>query len=194
MFDDDFFDEWLNEEIRRVQGKIKAGQVLDADDKVLLILKGQVNHFHHLDIDLRGEIKTLREDMGQRFQQVDGRFEAIGKEMERRFEQVDSRFEKMGEELESRFAQVDKRFAQVDGRFEQVDKRFEQVDGRLEKMEKRFEEMGKENGKRFDQNQEESRKLYQAINSQTWKMIGAIGLIVILARLAGGVPGIIGGP
>ncbi len=169
MFDDDFFDEWLNEEIRRVQGKIKAGQVLDADDKVLLILKGQVNHFHHLDIDLRGEIKTLREDMDQRFQQMVGRFAEMGKEM-------------------------DRRFGQVEGRFEQVDKHFEQVDKRFEQVDKRLDEMSKDNGKRFEQNQEEFRKLYQAINSQTWKMIGAIGLIVILARLAGGVHGLGGGP
>ena len=140
MFDNDFFDEWLDEEIRRVQGKLKAGQALDADDKVLLILKGQVNHFHHLDIDLRMEVKSLREDMDKRFEQVD------------------------------------KRFEQVDKRFEQVDKRFEQMD------------------KRFEQTQEELRKLYQAINSQTWKMIGAIGLIVILARMAGGVPWLGGGP
>ena len=146
MFDNDFFDEWLDEEIRRVQGKLKAGQALDADDKVLLILKGQVNHFHHLDIDLRREVQTLREDMDQRFEQVDKRFE-----------------------------QVDKRFEQVDKHFEQVDKRFEQMD------------------KRFEQTQEELRKLYQAINSQTWKMIGAIGLIVILARLAGGVHWLGGG-
>lgn len=49
-------------------------------------------------------------------------------------------------------------------------------------MDKRFEQVGK----RFEQTQEELKKLYLAINSQTWKMIGAIGLIVVLARLAGG--------
>ena len=140
MFDDDFFDEWLNEEIRRVQGKIKAGQQLDADDKVLLILKGQVNHFHHLDVDLRAEIKSLREDM-------DNRFEMMSKDMDKRFEQMD----------------------------------------------KRFEEMRKDLDKRFEQTQDELKKLYQAINSQTWKMIGAIGLIVILARLAGGIHWMRGG-
>jgi len=49
------------------------------------------------------EIKQLRVDMNQRFEQVD-----------KRFEQVDKRFE-----------QVDKRFEQIDKRFEQVDKRFD---------------------------------------------------------------------
>lgn len=107
-------------------------------DKVLLILKAQVNHFHHLDIDLREEVKILREDMDKRFEQMR--------------------------------TDMDKRFEQVDKRFEQVDKRFEQMD------------------KCFEQTQDELKKLYQAINTQTWKMIGAIGLIVILARLAGGLP------
>jgi DNA anti-recombination protein RmuC len=172
MFKDDFFDEWLDEEVRRVQGKIKAGQALDADDKVLLILKAQVNHFLHLDIDLRGEVKVLREDMDKRFEQVD-----------RRFEQVDKRFEQMREDMDKRFEQMredmDKRFEQMDRRFEQVDKRFEQM--RVD-MDKRFEQVDK----RFEQTQEDLKRLYQAINTQTWKMIGAIGLIVILARLAGG--------
>lgn len=154
MFKDDFFDEWLEEEVRRVQNKIKAGQALDADDKVLLILKAQVNHFLHLDIDLRGEVKTLREDMDKRFEQVD-----------KRFEQMDKRLEQMQVDMDKRFEQVDKRFEQM--RVD-MDKRFEQVD------------------KRFEQTQEDLKRLYQAINTQTWKMIGAIGLIVILARLAGG--------
>ena len=56
----------------------------------------------------------------------------------------------------------------MDKRFEQMEKRFEQVD------------------KRFEQTQDELRKIYQAINGQTWKMIGAIGLIIVLGRLAGG--------
>jgi exonuclease VII large subunit len=147
MFQNDFFDQWLDEEALRVQAKIKSGQALDADDKVLLILKAQVNHFHHLDIELRDEIKVLREDMGQRFEQADKRFEQMRTDMDKRFEQVDKRFEQMRTDM---------------------DKRFEQVD------------------KRFEQTHEELKKLYQAINSQTWKMIGAIGLIVVLARLAGG--------
>lgn len=46
-------------------------------------------------------------------------------------------------------------------------------------MDKRFEQVGK----RFEQTQEELKKLYLAINSQTWKMIGSI---VVWARLAGG--------
>jgi predicted transcriptional regulator len=144
MFDNDFFDQWLDEEAQRVQRKVKAGEGLTSDDKIVLILKGQTNHFYHLDIELREEMQAQRAD----FQKG---LNALREDMDKRFEQVDKRFE-----------QVDKRIEQVDKRIEQVDKRFEEI-------------------------QQELRKLYQAINTQTWKMIGAIGLIVILARLAGGI-------
>lgn len=46
-------------------------------------------------------------------------------------------------------------------------------------------ELRKDMDLRFQQHQEELKKLYQALNAQAWKMIGAIGLIVALARLAG---------
>ncbi|VFM95898.1 MAG: hypothetical protein BECKG1743D_GA0114223_100242 [Candidatus Kentron sp. G] len=60
---------------------------------------------------------------------------------------------------------MDRRFEQVDKRIEQVDKRFEQID------------------KRFESNNEEIKQLYRAINAQTWKMISAVGLIVLLGKL-----------
>jgi DNA anti-recombination protein RmuC len=169
MFDNNFFDEWLDEEVRNVQNKIKSNQPLDADDKILLILKAQVNHFHHLDIDMREDLKGIRVDMDDRFKGIrvdmDDRFKEMRVDMDNRFKDMrvdmDDRFKDMREDMDKRFDQVDKRFEQVDKRFEQVDKHFNDM-------------------------QRELRAVYRAINTQTWKMIGAIGLIVILARLAGG--------
>ena len=144
MFDDKFFEQWLDAQSQRVMQKVADGGGIASEEMMILMLKAQTNHFAHLDSDLRNEMILLRRDMDKRFEQVDKRFEEMRADMDRRFEQVDKRFE------------------QVDKRFEQVDKRFEQM-------------------------QEELKKMYQAINTQTWKMIGAIGLIVILARLAGAV-------
>nr|VFK11402.1 MAG: hypothetical protein BECKLPF1236A_GA0070988_100543 [Candidatus Kentron sp. LPFa]VFK27583.1 MAG: hypothetical protein BECKLPF1236C_GA0070990_100493 [Candidatus Kentron sp. LPFa] len=122
MLENDIFEEWLQYEAKRVLAKLKDNQLLTQDDKLIIVLKGQMNHFHHLDVELRGEIRTLREDMNTLRQDMDQRFE------------------------------------QVDRRFEQVDKRFEAVT-------------------------DEIKQLYRAINAQTWKMIGAVGLIVLLGRL-----------
>jgi hypothetical protein len=67
---------------------------------MILMLKAQTNHFAHLDVDLRNEMKMLREDM-------------------------DKRFEQMYTETTKRFEQVDKRFEQVDKRFEQLTSRID---------------------------------------------------------------------
>ena len=67
---------------------------------MILMLKAQTNHFTHLDIDLRSEMRALREDM-------------------------DKRFEQMQVETAKRFEQVDKRFEQVDKRFDQLTSRMD---------------------------------------------------------------------
>ena len=63
MFENNIFDEYLEEESKRVLKKLKDEEVLTQDDKLIMILKSQTNHFHHLDIELREDIKELREDM-----------------------------------------------------------------------------------------------------------------------------------
>ncbi|MCX7084093.1 MAG: hypothetical protein NTY69_00990 [Methylococcales bacterium] len=109
MFDDKFFEEWLDSQAQKVMEQVAGGQSVSSDQMMILMLKAQINHFAHLDIDLRNEMKLLREDMDKRFEQVVIRFEQVKHQFEKRFEQVDKRFE-----------QVDKRFDQVDKRFEQI--------------------------------------------------------------------------
>ena len=58
----------------------------------------------------------LREDMNERFRQID-----------RRFEQMDRRFEELREDMNKRFEQVDKRFEQVDRRFEQINRELDRI-------------------------------------------------------------------
>nr|VFK18026.1 MAG: hypothetical protein BECKLFY1418C_GA0070996_10384 [Candidatus Kentron sp. LFY] len=129
MLENDIFNEWLNAEADRVLTKLKGNELLTQDDKLIIVLEGQMNHFQHLDVELRQEMVTLRTDMDRRFEQVYKRFE-----------------------------QVYKRFEQFDKRFEQFDKRFEVITDEIE-------------------------QLYRTVNAQTWKMIGAVGVIVLLARL-----------
>ena len=107
MFDDKFFDDWLDAQAQKVMGQVASGQSISSDQMMILMLKAQTNHFAHLDIDLRSEMRALREDM-------------------------DKRFEQMQVETAKRFEQVDKRFEQVDKRFEQVDKRFDQLTSRMD--------------------------------------------------------------
>ena len=129
----DIFGQWLSVEAQRVLAKIEADEPLTQDDKLIIVINGQMNHFHHLDVELRQDMRNL--DI------------------------------RLSQEVGALRTDMDKRFEQVDKRFEQVDKRFEQVDRRFEAMHGEIKDIHKE-----------IKNLYQAINSQTWKMIGAMGL------------------
>lgn len=91
MFDAKFFEDWLDSQAQRVMDQVANGQSISSDQMMILMLKAQTNHFAHLYIDLRSEMKALRDDMDKRFEQVDKRFEDVNK----RFEQVDKRFDQL---------------------------------------------------------------------------------------------------
>ena len=95
MFDDKFFDDWLDTQAQKVMSLVVEGESISPDQMMILMLKVQTNHFAHLDVDLRNEMKLLREDMDKRFEQVDKRFEQMHIETAKRFEQVDKRFEQL---------------------------------------------------------------------------------------------------
>ena len=88
MFDDKFFDDWLNSQAQKVMEQVAGGQNITSDQMMILMLKAQTNHFAHLDVDLRTEMRALHEDMDRRFEQM--QIETV-----KRFEQVDKRFEQM---------------------------------------------------------------------------------------------------
>ncbi len=89
MFDDKFFEDWLDSQAQKVMEQVASGQGISPEQMMILMLKAQTNHFAHLDVDLRSEMKALREDMDKRFEQVDKRFEQVDK----RFEQLTSRID-----------------------------------------------------------------------------------------------------
>ena len=126
MFQDDIFEKWLDSESKSVLTKFQTNEPLTVEDKMILTLKAQTNHFYHLDQDIRKDISELDKKTMTAISEL----------------KTDS-----------------------DKRFEQVDKRFEQLSGEI-------------------------REIYKAINSQTWKMIGAIGLIVVLSKLVDDLPSI----
>ena len=118
MFDDKFFDDWLDSQAQKVMEKVANGESIAPEQMMILMLKAQTNHFAHLDVDLRNEMVLLREDMDKRFEQMDKRFEQMQVETAKRFEQVDKRFEQMQVETVKRFEQVDKRFEQLTSRID----------------------------------------------------------------------------
>ena len=52
-----------------------GGLSISSDQMMTLMLKAQTNHFAHLDVDLRSEMRALREDMDKHFDQLTSRMD-----------------------------------------------------------------------------------------------------------------------
>ena len=83
MFENDVFETWLDDKAKELVNKISTGKALTSEEMIILVLKAQSNHFHHLDEDMRSDMRDLREDMNKRFEQVDKRFDAVMLRMDR---------------------------------------------------------------------------------------------------------------
>lgn len=88
MFNDQLFDDWLHKKANEVVTQMGDGKSLSSEEMMVLVLKAQTNHFAHLDIELRSDMKNLREDMGKDMKN-------LREDMDKRFEQVDKRFESL---------------------------------------------------------------------------------------------------
>jgi hypothetical protein len=102
MFDDKFFDDWLDSQAQKVMEKVASGEGIAPEQMMILMLKAQTNHFAHLDVDLRNEMILLRQDMDKRFEQAK-------LDTAKQFEQVEKRFEQAQVETAKRFEQLTSR-------------------------------------------------------------------------------------
>ena len=74
MFDDNMFEKWLNEKAGEIFDKVGREEAIRPDEMIILVLKAQVNHFTHLDTDLRKDMRDLREDMNTLREDMEKRF------------------------------------------------------------------------------------------------------------------------
>lgn len=79
VFDNMVFDAWLSNKSQEILSKVDREKIT-TEEMLVLILKAQTNHFHHMDQEFRAE-----------FQRIDKRFEAI----DRKFDGVDKKFDRL---------------------------------------------------------------------------------------------------
>ena len=135
MFDDQFFENWLDTQAQKVMGLVAEGQSISSDQMMILMLKAQTNHFAHLDIDLRQDMQNLDSRLCSEMEKLN---ERLSSEMQKTNERLSSEMRDLRLDMDKRFEQVDKRFEQMQietaKRFEQVDKRFEQLTSRIDQF------------------------------------------------------------
>jgi hypothetical protein len=87
MFQDNIFDKWLDTKTQEIIKNMGDGKPLSSEEMMVLVLKAQTNHFNHLDIELRDDMKTLREDLTNDMktlrEDMDKRFESLVTRMDR---------------------------------------------------------------------------------------------------------------
>ena len=65
MFDNQVFDSWLTAKSQEILSKVDRERIT-TEEMLVLILKAQTNHFHHMDMKFREEFKRI----DQRFEKV----------------------------------------------------------------------------------------------------------------------------
>ncbi len=94
VFDDQVFDSWLTKKSDEILSKVDREKIT-TEEMLVLILKAQTNHFHHMDVEFRQEFKKIDE----RFDKMELRFESLSSD-------VDKRFDKFSSDIDKRFDKV----------------------------------------------------------------------------------------
>lgn len=58
VFDNQVFDSWLTAKSQEILSKVDRERIT-TEEMLVLILKAQTNHFHHMDEEFRGEFKKI---------------------------------------------------------------------------------------------------------------------------------------
>jgi hypothetical protein len=82
MFGNELFDNWLNQKSLEILNKVEKEKI-STEDMLILSLKAQTNHFHHMDQEFRGEFKKISEDFIHLEEKFDKSFEQVEKKFDR---------------------------------------------------------------------------------------------------------------
>lgn len=83
MFENQLFDHWLQQKSQEILSKMDKEKI-STEDMLILTLKAQTNHFHHMDIEFRDEFKKI--DL--KFNDVHRKFDHLESKIDKKFERM----------------------------------------------------------------------------------------------------------
>jgi chromosome segregation ATPase len=105
VFNNEIFDSWLNKKSEDILSKVDREKI-STEEMIILVLKAQTNHFHHMDVDMKKGLAELSNKLDfverrseDKFSRIDERF----KKIDERFEKMEDRFVKMDQKIDNRF-------------------------------------------------------------------------------------------
>lgn len=69
VFENQLFDHWLNQKSQEILSKMDKEKVT-TEDMLVLTLKALTNHFHHMDVEFRGEFKNINTKFDKKFDRL----------------------------------------------------------------------------------------------------------------------------
>ena len=112
VFDNEIFDSWLTKKSDEILSKVDREKIT-TEEMLILILKAQTNHFHHVDIEFRDEFKKIDFRFDTEFKKIDSQFKKIDQRFETEFKRIDERFDKVNSEFREEFKKIDDRFEKI---------------------------------------------------------------------------------
>lgn len=101
VFNNEVFEAWLSNKSQEILSKVDRERIT-TEEMIVLVLKAQTNHFHHMDQDFRKEFSGIDlqfKEVRTQFKEVQNQF----KEVHELFKAVDRRFEAMERKIDDRF-------------------------------------------------------------------------------------------
>ena len=90
VFNNEVFEAWLNSKSQEILSKVDRERIT-TEEMIVLVLKVQTNHFHHMDQDFRKEFSGIDlkfKEVHELFKGVDRRFEAMERKIDDRFDRL----------------------------------------------------------------------------------------------------------
>jgi amino acid permease len=84
VFNNEIFDSWLNKKSDEILSKVDREKI-STEEMIVLVLKAQTNHFHHMDVDMKKGLSNIDHKFTKKFEQVDQRLEKMDQRMDSRF-------------------------------------------------------------------------------------------------------------
>lgn len=72
VIDNQVFDSWLTKKSQEILSKVDRERIT-TEEMLILILKAQTNHFHHMDLEFREEFRGVKSEL----QQIDKKLEKL---------------------------------------------------------------------------------------------------------------------
>ena len=105
VFNNQLFDSWLNKKSDDILSKVDR-ETITTEEMIILVLKAQTNHFHHMDVDMKKGLS----DLDVRIDKLELRMDRLETSMFKGFNDIYSKFN----HIDNRFQDLDKK---IDNRF-----------------------------------------------------------------------------